>query len=583
MMWQLLMGTTAASRVLAGGGGNPAATYDSLFAGMKAVYSLKKRVAAYSGPAVRIYDTGTTTEQDVGFNSDGRLDTFSVTGIARVTTWYDQSGNGLDLTQTTVARMPRLLAQGGPAFQPTVEFRSLEDNYLLSVPVYNTALAIARPIVLLGTSYESNGLFEILAHVSNSASHLTPYSRWSMGRNAAYKIDSRWNGGVKTGTGAGPVHHAGWQPLLLDGATSATNVRWVFGDAATFTDYADSASNTYGTAARLQLGANIAGGEGASETVSEMIIADAAPTGTHADIFAEVDKWNSFVDTATFNVNNTYFNDLPYLTPIMGGGMVKRNPSYSGPAIRVYNASTFAEVDVNFDGNGLVTGTRPYGADTRLHTIYDQWGSENLVVVGTPDATLIEEDSTYKCWRIQFNGGSYLATANTTTTPGAWVKDTCVWALGLIRTASRSVLHNVWGVESSTNYMTVGLWIELTDLHHRLDSGSALDVLGTHYTTNASRVANVLAPVVGMVGGQNNGAIQCDAHPDTTTRSALSYPLTWTAGKPLCLGGWTGLGSHCLEQVTEFHYFDRDDHSAGMTINMGSSTVLTTRMKQVLV
>lgn len=580
MMWQLLMGTTAASRFIPAGAAVP--TFDSLFASMKGVYSLKKRVTAYAGPAIRVYDTGTTTEQDVGFDAEGRLAAFTVTGFARVTTWYDQSGNGMHLTQTTVARMPRLHTQGGPSFQPAVEFRSLEDNYLMSVNVLGTVLEIGRPIVLLASAYESNALFEMMFYASNSSSHTTPYARWSLGRNGAYKIDSRWNGAVMTGTGAGPAVPIQWQPLVLDGASDPNTIRYFWGDAATFSDYATTAVNTYGSTARVQLGANVANAEGASMMVSEALIASAAPTDTFANIFAEVEKWNDFSDSG-FNVANTSLNDLPYLTPIIGGGMVKRNPSYVGPAIRVYNATTFAEVDVNFDGNGFVTGARPYGADTRLHTIYDQWGTDNFVVVGTPDATLIEEDATYKCWRIQFNGGSYLATASTTSTPAAWVKDSCLWALGLIRTASRSVLHNVWGVESVSNYMDVGLWIELTDLHVRMDGSAASDVAGTHYTTHASRVAGVLAPVVGLVGGQNNGLVICNGEDATNTRIGTAFPINWDAGKPMCIGGWTGLGSHCLEQVTEFHYFGRADDAAGNTINLGAASVLNTRLKQVLV
>lgn len=582
MSWQLLLSTTAAVAG-AGGGGTPVVTYDALFANMQGVYSLKKRVSAYSGPAVRIYDSVTTAEQDVGFDSNGRLDSFTVTGEALVKTWYDQKSNN-DLTQSSVAQMPRLHPNGSPSFQPAIEFRMGTDEWLETTgwTGYTNALAITRPVVLLASAYETDALFQSLAMVSNNTTHTTPYGRWLIGRNGARKIDFRWDGGV-VATSSGPDTYGQWQPLILDGATSGTNIRLYYGEEATYNDYANSINVTYPNTSRLIIGANASGGEGASMMACEMVIASSAPTGSYTDIFTEVETWNDFTDSG-FDLTNTSFDDIPYLTPVMGGGMVKRNPSYVGPAIRVYNASTFAETDVNFDGNGFVTGTRPYGTDTRLHTIYDQWGSEDLVVVGTPDATLIEEDGTYKCWRIQWNGGSYLATANTTTTPGAWVIDQCAWAIGLIRTASRAALYNVWGVESTSNFMDVGLWIDTTDAHARLDGGSALDIRGTHYTTNAARVAGVLAPVTGVLGGQNNGIIRCNGE-DTATTTAFGYtpPINWDAGKPLCLGGWTGLGSHCLEQTTEFHYFSRANLSSCAILHDGFHQVMNERMKQVLV
>lgn len=562
----------------------PVNTFDSLFSGMAGVYSLKKRVAAYTGPAVRVYDTGNASEQDVGFDGFGRLASFTVTGIARVTKWYDQSGNGMDVSQTTVARMPRLHIQGSPSFQPTIEFRSFEDNYLESVPVLGGPLALPRPIIGLAVAYESNTLFEVLTHVSNAATHTTPYSRWSLGRNGSQKIDSRWNGNVMTGTGAGPAVPAGWQPLVLDGASSASNLRYHFGDAATFTDYASSTTVTYGSASKLQIGANAVGGEGSSQSVCELVIAGNAPVGTIASIFAELDTWNNFADSGYDSVASSRFDNIPNVTPVIGGGMVKRNPAYSGPAIRVYDTATTAQTDVNFDSNGFVTGALPYGANTRLHTIYDQWGSDNLVVVGTPDATLVVEGGAYKCWRVQFNGSSYLKTASTTSTPGAWVKDTCLWAIGLIRTASRTALQTVWGVESTVNYMDVGLWMGTNGFaHFRVDGGNATDVLATNYTTDAARVANVLAPMIGVVGGQGNCIVSCNDDRATFTRSGLSHPITWDAGKSLCLGGGLGVGAGCLEQITEFHYFARDDDNAGLTLNRGAARTINSRMKQVLV
>jgi hypothetical protein len=88
-----------------------------------AAYSLRKLRTAYTGSAIRVRRSNDNTEQDIGFTSSGDLDTAALktfTGgfTATVTTWYDQSGNARNATQTTAANQPRIVNAG------TVERRS---------------------------------------------------------------------------------------------------------------------------------------------------------------------------------------------------------------------------------------------------------------------------------------------------------------------------------------------------------------------------------------------------------------------------------------------------------------------------
>ena len=84
-----------------------------------AAYSLRKLRAAYTGNAIRVRRTD-STESDIGFTALGNLDTtallaFTGTGVLDngfITTWYDQSGNAKNLTQTTAVNQPQIVNAG---------------------------------------------------------------------------------------------------------------------------------------------------------------------------------------------------------------------------------------------------------------------------------------------------------------------------------------------------------------------------------------------------------------------------------------------------------------------------------------
>jgi len=91
-------------------------TYDGLlddFPGAAAAYSLRKLDRDYAGYAIRVRRASDNTEQDIGFNASRDLDTSALATFCSgtdgfVKTWYDQSGNGLDVTQTTTANQPKI-------------------------------------------------------------------------------------------------------------------------------------------------------------------------------------------------------------------------------------------------------------------------------------------------------------------------------------------------------------------------------------------------------------------------------------------------------------------------------------------
>lgn len=88
-----------------------------IYTGATIAYSTRKLRTSYTGNCLRVRRSSDNAEQDIGFNGSN-LDTTSllnfITGSTdgRVTTWYDQSGNGNNLTQTTVAKQPWIVSGG---------------------------------------------------------------------------------------------------------------------------------------------------------------------------------------------------------------------------------------------------------------------------------------------------------------------------------------------------------------------------------------------------------------------------------------------------------------------------------------
>jgi hypothetical protein len=119
---------------------------------------------AYTGSAIRVRRSSDNTEQDIGFSS-GNLDTSSLTTFCSgtngfVTTWYDQSGNANNATQSTAANQPQIVSSGAIInvnSKPCLQFDGSND---------------IMKFIGSGTS-SSNTLFVLSKSNNNSASYQT--------------------------------------------------------------------------------------------------------------------------------------------------------------------------------------------------------------------------------------------------------------------------------------------------------------------------------------------------------------------------------------------------------------------------
>jgi len=123
-------------------------------------FSLRRLRIGYTGNCIRIRRSSDNTEQDIGFNATDTLDTaallsFVGAGNGFVTTWYDQSGNGRNIAQSTAANQPQIVSSGVVLTRnslPCVRYSDTSTQISLitssnySVPAATTFSCVFTPI-----------------------------------------------------------------------------------------------------------------------------------------------------------------------------------------------------------------------------------------------------------------------------------------------------------------------------------------------------------------------------------------------------------------------------------------------------
>jgi len=115
------------------------------YSGAAAAYSLRQLSSTYSGNAIKVRRASDNAEQDIAFANNeldtATLETFASGTDAFVTTWYDQSGNGYDMAQTSAVEQPKIVSSGSTILEngkPTIYFDGAND-WLLNNDTISTA------------------------------------------------------------------------------------------------------------------------------------------------------------------------------------------------------------------------------------------------------------------------------------------------------------------------------------------------------------------------------------------------------------------------------------------------------------
>ena len=163
------------------------------YSGAAAAYSLRLLRSGYSGNAIRVRRSSDNAEQNIGFVNN-ELDTSSLlsfvgtggTDNGFVKTWYDQSGNGNDATQTTIADQPQIVSSGSV----------ITENGKPSIDIVQTDFLRASSLSL---SQPFTAFYAGKSDISESSVFDSAVSRAFMRDRTG---DSRiWAGTFLTGTG----------------------------------------------------------------------------------------------------------------------------------------------------------------------------------------------------------------------------------------------------------------------------------------------------------------------------------------------------------------------------------------------
>lgn len=116
---------------------NPLLNYAGLldiYPGAAAAYSLRLLRASYGGSAIRVRRASDNVETDIGFTGADlnieALTTFCGVANGFIVTWYDQSENGINLTQSTLLSQPQIVSFGSVILvngKPSAQFDGTND------------------------------------------------------------------------------------------------------------------------------------------------------------------------------------------------------------------------------------------------------------------------------------------------------------------------------------------------------------------------------------------------------------------------------------------------------------------------
>lgn len=163
------------------------------YSGAKVAISLRLLKCNYSGSCIRVRRSSDNTEQDIGFNTAGDIDTSSLKTFVgandgHVVKWYDQSGNGNDVSQSTASAQARVIISG--AVQRT---NGKVSVYFDGDDAYNTATVSLNTYLYISAIFKASNNFIIAEHGTNAYANGNGFfyftdanSSWFFSRSSAF-------------------------------------------------------------------------------------------------------------------------------------------------------------------------------------------------------------------------------------------------------------------------------------------------------------------------------------------------------------------------------------------------------------
>lgn len=159
-----------------------------LYPNASVAYSLRKLRTAYTGNCIRVRRSSDNTEQNIGFVGND-LDTTSLlsfvgAGNGFVTTWYDQSGNGINANIATASFQARIVNNGSleidsltnkisPLWNGYYNFSPRSLNQTFYATTVYTRLLTNDQMLILGQGTAGLKIYQWLSN-GNTISEITP-------------------------------------------------------------------------------------------------------------------------------------------------------------------------------------------------------------------------------------------------------------------------------------------------------------------------------------------------------------------------------------------------------------------------
>ena len=132
-----------------------------------AAYSIRKLSSSYTGNAIRVRESQFNTETDIGFDSNGELDTTALLAHCSfpgasgfITKWYDQTGNSRDAIQTGAS----------------LQFKIVNSNSLITIngkpAIEGTSTANVMTIAAIPAISQPLATFEVYSQTSMPATSI---------------------------------------------------------------------------------------------------------------------------------------------------------------------------------------------------------------------------------------------------------------------------------------------------------------------------------------------------------------------------------------------------------------------------
>jgi hypothetical protein len=182
------------------------------YGGAAAAYSLRRLSSTYTGPLIRVRRASDNAEQDISADIEGNLNTGALAAFCSgtngfVKTWYCQSGNGNDATQTTTGNQPKIydsstgvvenngkpsLLFGSSAFMADTSWNGDATTYIFHVLQSNGAESSPRIGIDVGSFVEYYG-FGLDGNSGASFAGITSFAQYANGTSLGFTRDNVWD------------------------------------------------------------------------------------------------------------------------------------------------------------------------------------------------------------------------------------------------------------------------------------------------------------------------------------------------------------------------------------------------------